>query len=374
VKVKYLSLIALASVAACAAPGASTDGSEAVGSSSADLTVTQSTQQAAATAAINVAIAYENGKLANQGDANYAHFDDLIWSAQEYAVVTAPNGTQEIQFDPNAPGYKYVPTMAMAMLEAAQDNPNVAAYLVGGLQSCFTGTSGAWVYSFRAGVLKGYSNNTTTTGSVPGVIVPTYMYQPSGYNSLSVVDTYKTVGLQSGQTAFTSTLTSTVSPSSARDFWFGMLTYTDLAQYASNTSAVAAKFNSQAQAAACSPFNGAGTGGNPYFTITLTVNNSTQPLPARFQGVGQQCYSTCVSTLTVDPDPYATPGPYYNAAGLVGPSINPFAYDYQQTSATIDHGGQYANGPDANGNPLSGTFSLPVTHKGMITNYSFSAL
>jgi len=374
VKVKYLSLIALASVAACAAPGASTDGSENVASSSADLTVTQSTQQAAATAAINVAIAYENGKLANNGDANYAHYDDIIWSAQAYSVVTAPNGTQEIQFDPNAPGYAFVPPMAKAMIEAAQDNPNVAAYLVGGLQSCFQQTSGAWVYTFRAGVLKGYSNNTTTTGSVPGVIVPTYMYQPSGYNSLSVVDTYKTVGLQSGQTQFTATLTSSVTPSAARDFWFGMLTYTDLAQYASNTSAVAAKFNSQAQAASCSPFNGAGSGGNPYFTISLTVNGSTQPLPARFQGVGQQCYSTCVSTLVVDPDPYATPGPYYNAAGLVGPSINPFSYDYNQSAATVDHGGQYATGPNALGTTVSGTFSLAVKHQGQITGYNFSGM
>lgn len=365
-KVKYLSLIALASVAACAAPGASTDGSESVASSSADLSVTQSTQQAAATAAINVAIAYENGKLANQGDANYAHFDDMIWAAQMYKVVTV-NGVQEIQFDPNAPGYKYIPNMAMAMLEAAQDNPNVAAYLVGGLQSCFQQTSGAWVYTFRAGVLKNYSNNTTTTGSIPGVIVPTYMYQPSGYNSLSVVDTYKTVGLQSGQSQFTATLTSTTSPTTARDFWFGMLTYTDLNQYASNTSAVAAKFNSQAQAASCSPFNGAGSGGNPYFTITL--NGS--PVPARFQGVGAQCYTTCTSTLVVDPDAYATPGPYYNAAGLVGPSINPFAYDYNQTYSTVDHGGQYATGPDSTGHVVSGTFSSPIYHRGVVSNYGF---
>jgi len=364
VKVKYLSLIALASVAACAAPGASTDGSENVASSSADLTVTQSTEQAAATAAINVAIAYENGKLPNQGDANYAHFDDMIWSAQMYSL--APGGTQ-IQFDPNAPGYKYVPSMAISMLQAAQDNPNVAAYLVGGLTSCFQQTSGAWVYSFRAGVLKGYSNNTTTTGSIPGVIVPTYMYQPSGYNSLSVVDTYKTVGLQSGQTAFTATLTSTVTPSTARDFWFGMLTYTDLAQYATNTSAVLAKFNTQAQAASCSPFNGAGSGGNPYFTITL--NGSS--IPARFQGVGAQCYTTCTPTLVVDPDPYATPGPYYNAAGLVGPSINPFAYDYNQSAATVDHGGQFATGPNAAGVTVSGTFSLQVKHGANITGYSF---
>ncbi len=257
--------------------------------------------------------------------------------------------------------------MAKAMIEAAQDNPNVAAYLVGGLQSCFTGTSGAWVYTFRAGVLKNYQNSSTTTGSLPGVIVPTGMYTPSGYNSMSVVDTYKTVGLASGATQFTATLTSTTSPTTARDFWFGMLTYTNLNQYSSNTSAISAKFNSQAQAASCSPFNGAGTGGNPYFTITL--NGS--PVAARFQGVGAQCYTTCTSTLVVDPDPYATPGPYYNAAGLVGPSINPFAYDYNQTSSTVDHGGQYATGPNAAGVTVSGSFTTAIRHQGAITGYGF---
>jgi len=210
--------------------------------------------------------------------------------------------------------------------------------------------------------------------SIDGVIVPTGMYVPSGYSNTAVVDTFKTVGLQSGQTQFTSTLTSTVSPAAARDFWFGMLTYTNLSQYASNTTAVKAKFNSQAQAASCSPFNGAGTGGNPYFTISLTVNGSTQPLPARFQGVGQQCYQTCTSTLVVDPDAYATPGPYYNAVGLVGPSINPYSFDFNQTTATIDHGGQYASGPNALGTVLNGTFSVAVKHQGQVTGYNFAGM
>jgi len=38
--------------------------------------------QAAATAALNVAAAYENSKPANDGDPNYAQYDGLIWSAQ----------------------------------------------------------------------------------------------------------------------------------------------------------------------------------------------------------------------------------------------------------------------------------------------------
>jgi hypothetical protein len=366
VNLRYLSLIALASVAACTAPTSSTD-SESVGSATEGVTAPTSTQQAAATAALNVAIAYENNKLPNTGDALYAQYDNLIWSAQMYSVT--PDGTK-IQFDPNAPGYKFIPNQAMAMLEAAQDNASVASYLVGGLQSCFSGTSGAWLYTFRAGTLKGYSNSTTTTGSLPGVGVPQYQYQPSGYNPLNVVDNYKTVGLQSGGNTITVTLTSVTNAQTVKDdFWFGMLTYTTLSGYP-NMTAVAAKFNSQAQAATGTPFNGAGTGGNPAFTITL----NGAPVAARFQGVGAQCYTTCTSTLVLDPTPYATPGPYYNAMGLVGPSTNEFGYDYTQTSATVDHGGQYATGPNGIGGTINGTFSIPVVHKGIVTNYSFQGM
>jgi hypothetical protein len=365
VKFRTLSLIALASVAACTAPSSSSD-SEAVGSTSEAVTVGTSTQQAAATAALNVAIAYENGKLANTGDANYAQYDNIIWAAQMYSLTT--DGTK-IQFDPNAPGYKFIPTMAHAMLEAAQDNASVASYLVGGLKSCFTDLKSGWLYTARVGALKGYQNSTTTRGTLPGVLVPAGQYTPSGYNANSVIDNYTTVGLGSGGSTLTVTLTSTTTPTTARDFWFGMLTYTNLTSFP-NTTAVAAKFNSNGQTAACSPFNGAGSGGNPAFTITL--NGS--PVPARFQGVGAQCYSTCTSTLVIDPQPYATPGPYYNVAGLVGPSINPFAYDYTQVAATLDHGGQYANGPNGVGTAVSGTFTVPILHKGVVTNYGFQSM
>jgi hypothetical protein len=364
VKVRYLSIIALASVAACTAPTSSSD-SEAVGSSSEALNVTTSTQQAAATAALNVGIAYENNKLPNTGDPLYAQYDNILWAAQMYTVT--PDGTK-IQFDPNAPGYAFIPNAAAAMLEAAQDNANVASYLVGGLQSCFAQTKSAWLYNFRMGVLKGYQNGKTTTGTLSGLVVPTGMYTPSGYNPASVIDNFSTVGLQKSGTTINVTMTSTTTPTTARDFWFGLLTYSNLSQFSSN-AAVIAKFSAGAQTAACTPFNGAGSGGNPSFTITL--NGS--PVAARFQGVGAQCYSTCTSTMVLDPMPYATPGPYYNAVGLVGPSTNEFGLDYTQVSATVDHAGQWASGVDQNNNPLNGTFSIPVTHKGTVTNYAFQA-
>jgi hypothetical protein len=365
VKVRYLSLIALASVAACTAPTSKSD-SEAVGSSEQAVTTASSVQVAAATAALNVAIAYENNKLANTGDSQYATYDNLIWTAQIYSLTS--DGTK-IQFDPNGPGYKFVPNQAMAMLEAAQDNAALASYLVGGLKSCFTTTSGNYMYNFRAGVLKNYSNNTTTTGTLPGLVVPLQNYQPPGYNPAAVIDNFSTVGLKNGGNTITTTLTSTVSPSTARDFWFGMLTYSALSAY-SNMTAVKAKYTvSGQQDIACSPFNGAGTGGNPALVITL----NGQTMPARFNGVGAQCYQTCTSTLVIDPMPYATPGPYYNAMGLVGASTNEFGLDYTQIAATVDHGGQWATGPDQNGNTLQGTFSAPIVHRGVVTNYGFAS-
>jgi hypothetical protein len=366
VQLRFYALMAAVPIAACMNASNEPQDKEAVAQTAESVTTySTSTMQAAATAALNVAIAYENNKPINYGDPNYLQYDNLIWTAQSYSVT--PDGTK-IQFDPNVPGYNFISNEAQAMLEAAQDNPNVASYLVAGLKSCFTDTSGAWIYNVRAGVFKGYENGTTTTGTVSAITPPQYMYTPPGYVPANVIDHFTTVGIANGNDVATVTLTSTTFPTTARDYWFGLLTYSDLTPFA-NTTAIKAKFNSQAQAASCSPFNGPGAGGNPRFTITL----NGQTLAARFQGVGAQCQQTCTSTLRIDPTPYATPGAYYNVAGVVGPSINPFAYDWTQTSATVDHGGQFAAGPDLLGNYIMGTFSLPVYHKGTITNYSFIA-
>jgi hypothetical protein len=319
------------------------------------------TARAVATGALNVAVAYEANKPANNGDANYGQYDGFIWSAHSFIIS---NG--KMAWDPNVPGYAYVSNQAQAQLEAMQDNPAVAAYLVAGLQSCFNDTKAQWVYDFRAQVLKGYQNNTTTTGTMGGTLPDQYAYRPSGYNVNSVLDHYTTVGMAPGSNVINVTETSSASPSTAQDFWFGLLTYTSLANF-SNTSAVSAKFNNNAQTAACSPFNGPGGTANPYLVIKL---NGTV-VPARFQGVGAQCYQSCTSTLTLDPDAYAIPGPYYNSMGLVGPQANPFGFDPAATSATTDHGGQYATTWDANGNPIYGEFMSPIVHRGVTTGYNW---
>jgi len=93
--------------------------------------------QAVATGALNIAIDYENNKPGNNGDPNYAQYDNLIWSSQSFVISGST-----IAFDPNAPGYAFVPNQAKADLGFMQMDPGVAAYLVDGLQSCFNDSSG----------------------------------------------------------------------------------------------------------------------------------------------------------------------------------------------------------------------------------------
>jgi hypothetical protein len=169
-----------------------------------------------------------------------------------------------------------------------------------------------------------------------------------------------------GSNVITVTETNSTYPVSAQDYWFGLLTYEMFSNYPNN-GAVAAKFNPNGVTAACSPFNGPGGTPNPYFTMTL---NGAQ-IPARFQGVGAQCNNACTSTLTLDPDAYAVPGPYYNSNGLVGPTPNPYVFDPTAISATADHAYQYASSVDASGNAIWGEFMSPVMHRGTITGYSW---
>jgi len=119
--------------------------------------------RAVATGALNVAEAYENFKAPTNGDPNYAQYDGLIWSAQSFVV-----SGNKIAFDPNVPGYAFVPVQAQAQLDAMQDNPSVASYLVTGLASCFADTSGTLVYNFKAGVLKGFTYPGPSSGTLAG--------------------------------------------------------------------------------------------------------------------------------------------------------------------------------------------------------------
>ncbi len=313
--------------------------------------------RAVATGALNLAIAYENNKLPNTGDANYPYYDNLIWASTSFVV----SGGQ-MAFDPNVPGYAFIPPQAVAALEAMQQSPEVASYLTAGLTSCFLQGADN-VYSFKAGVLKGfvYPGSSKSVSIIGGR--PTGVIQ--NYNPLEVTDSFTTSGVSSnGAEAITVTLTgTTVYP----DLWFGILTASGL-QLFPNTQAVYNKYTG-GNSVACSPFNGPGGTANPYFAMTL--NGSS--VPARFQGVGQECQGGgCSSTMTLDPDPYSGSGAYYNTAGLVGPQPNPFALNPCDLLANPAHQGQWSTSTNASGATVWGTFSTPVVFKGQVVDYSWS--
>jgi hypothetical protein len=311
----------------------------------------------AATAALNVAAAYANDKLPNDGDSMYDDYDGFIWAAQAYAI----SGNQII-FDPNVPGYKYIPNQAKAELAFSQLDPGVASYLVDGLQSCFNNTDSQLIYNFRPGVLKGYASNTTTTGTLSGLIAE--YGAPSGYNRASAVDKYSTVGLGHGGKTVSSTLTSTTAHP---DYYFGLLVAISLTNFADTAAVVKKYYSTQGDGAACSPFNGPGGSANPYFVVSL--NN--QAISPRFDGAGQACASVCTSQIVIDPVAYATPGAYYDSSGnLVGPQVNPFTLDQAQLYAVANHQSQWAMRV-SNGVETWGTFSTPVTLFG-VTKYAYT--
>jgi hypothetical protein len=312
--------------------------------------------RAVATGALSVAEAYENNKVPNHGDPNYAQYDGLIWSAQSYVI-----SGNKIAFDPNVPGYAFIPVQAQAELDAMQDNASVASYLVTGLASCFADTSGALVYNFKAGVLKGFAYPGPSSGQVPGGVPPAGGWTPPGYNPNTATDSFTATGA-----AVNGAEQITINMTSKTDYWFGILTSSGFSSFP-NSSPVLAKFKS-GNGESCSPFNGPGGGtGNPFLVITL--NGTT--VPARYQGSGAQCQNSCRSTMVVDPIAYATPGQYYTASGLVGPQPNPYGFDPTQTAATIDHAGQWATTISQYGYMVYGAFSSPIVHRGVTTGYAW---
>jgi hypothetical protein len=232
---------------------------------------------------------------------------------------------------------------------------------VTGLASCFADTSGALVYNFKAGVLKGFTYPGPSSGTLPGGVPPVGDWTPPGYSPTTATDSYTATGAAAnGAEQITINMTSTA------DYWFGILTSSGLTSFP-NTSAILAKFKS-GNGTSCSPFNGPGGGtGNPFLVITL---NGTA-VPARFQGTGAQCQNGCKSTMVVDPVAYATPGSFYNGVGLVGPQPNPFGFDPTQTAATIDHAGQWATTTNQYGTLVYGAFTSPILHRGVTTGVAW---
>jgi hypothetical protein len=312
------------------------------------------TSRAAATAALEVALAYETNKVKDTSPADpmYSSYDGLIWSPQSYIVSTCSGCSSygsQITFDPNVPGYNFIPNQAKAELAFAQMDPSVASYLVAGLTSCFIDTASQYVYNFNAAPLAGY---TFSTKAVSKNISEDAWGDPG-------VDNFTILG---GTANGSETISLTESQVSGKDMAFGLLTTTSFWDF-SNTTAAANKFHGGANA--CSPFNGPGGAlANPYLVMSLNGSSlgARQVVsPAECQNLG------CTSSLVVDPVAYATPGAYYDTAGVVGPQPNPFTLDPSSLYGTPDHSTQYAINPYAQ----YGTFTTPVTMMGQ-TKYKFN--
>ncbi len=313
---------------------------------------------ASATTAYKMAVDYEKGKLANNGDTNYPIYDQTVWSAQSFRLAS---GNATIEFDPNAPGYAFVPNSLKVDLAVAQLDPTVASYLTAGLVNCFAATDGSMVYAFRADFLKGFSYPTKSSSSVTN---------PDGS-----VDNFTASGAAKSSGQQVITVTASSGPAKA-DPDFGIMRYLSASSlFSSYYTSVYPKFTAYdvsvgsnpsswhgRYAAACSPFNGPGGSSNPYFVLSQSINGVSQNMSAWFQGVGSQsCNNGCTATFQVDPIPYAQPGAYYDASGnLVGPQANPFALLVTDLYADPAHAGQWAT-RTVLGVQQWGTFSTAVS-------------
>jgi hypothetical protein len=328
---------------------------------------------ASASTALAIATHYEKDKLPNNGDPLYALYDQTIWSAQSFRIAS---GNASIEFDPNMPGYAFIPNSVKADLAFAQLDPSVASYLTAGLVSCLSVSDGSMVYGFRADFLKGFAYPASHNGSVT--------------NSDGSVDNFTAQGSAINKGQETIAVTANSGPTKP-DPDFGILRYLNASwngsapTFPNYWTAIYPKFQGSdlnvgavnpgtwhgRYAAACTPFNGPGGSSNPYFILNQSINGQPQSFSAWFQGVGSQsCNNGCTASFKVDPAPYTEPGVYFDINNNpVGMQSNPFDLDPAYLYAVPDHASQWAT-RTVNGVQQWGTFSKPVVMYG-VTEYKY---
>jgi hypothetical protein len=324
---------------------------------------------ASASTALSIATHYEKDKLPNNGDPLYSLYDQTIWSAQSFRVAS---GSASIEYDPNMPGYAFIPNSVKADLAFAQLDPSVASYLTAGLVSCFSVSDGSMVYAFRADFLKGFRYPASHNGSVT--------------NSDGSVDNFTAQGSPINKAQQIINISANSGPGTP-DPSFGILRYLNASwngsapTFPNYWTAIYPKFLGSDMnvgspnpgswhgryAAACTPFNGPGGSSNPYFVLSQTINGQHQNFSAWFQGVGSQsCNNGCTANFQVDPAPYTEPGAYFDINNNpVGMQSNPFALDPAYLYAVPDHASQWAT-RTVNGVQQWGTFSKAVTMYGVL--------
>jgi hypothetical protein len=366
VKYGYLSVIVMASAAACAVPtSSSSEGNETLQSAATScptLTATQANERAAATIAYNLmklASVYATGT--QDPGAGWS-----ILASQRYQVQSSGTG---IEFNPN--DNLYVGGWVTAAMKAAlaipqQASPDVATFLSQGLKTAQSNTNGSVYPSFQGiGALYNFNGTGPTTVSVPNFL---------GASSDKV--TLTAAPTACGSTVFTFSETvvdaylyAPILAESVDDGGNGGGWMTNLPTV--NGVSVPAGFNKSGLSVPSTPFNGTSTTtGNSFLVLTINGVAPNWSTPSDFAGV--DCYnyahSTCTGSVQIDPAPYSEPGPQYNTAGVVlGTTSNPFTIDSNYLVADPTHEGQWATRV-VSGVLEWGTFTTPVTI-GAFTDY-----
>jgi len=321
--------------------------------------------RSAASGAVGLLVSYETNKLPNSSpaDPHYSLYDGFLLSAHMYTLNSTNTG---IVFDPNAPGYAFIPDAAQATLAVMQTNPEVGNYLAMGLQSCFANANGSSIYTVKAAPFKGLTGAGTGTS---------WVSTPGG--SAGSTDTYNVVVTPPSQSTpeadvYTLSLKSTVDTS------FGAAYVTSNGTYFWLNTAMMKKFqtvtsnhgnNGGGSSVGCSPFNGPGGSANPFFMIKLNGSG----VPAYLQNQATNCQNGCTSTLVVDPLAYQTAPA---ASATMGQSLSTaFQMDSTNTVALPAYYQYWAWTTNASGATVYGTFNSPinsvVNRKAVLTGYGW---
>jgi hypothetical protein len=268
-----------------------------------------------------------------------------------------------IQFDSSDPLYSHVTNAMKAELAFAQQNANVAQYIVNGLWRAQVFTNGkVYPLIFSIPALAGYTGKTTTV----------HLSDPTSQNNSH----YATLTSTSWCNDTAVTISETVNESWA----YAPIAFNPITDWRSGppsayVGVTGGTANGQTIANAnqsFTPFMGT-DGSNPFLLVSI---NGTAQNWAFENFTPTNCWDnpsptyTCSSSMVIDPIAYAEPAAYYDTNGnLVGPQVNPFALSGTQLYADPAHQGQWATRV-ANNVQEWGTFSQPVTLFGT-TKYQY---
>ena len=327
-------------------------GSTGGGSSCTALSSSQAEERAAATVALQlmrmVAPTMPTGWAGNYPLVQTQGFS--ILASQRYRVQSSGTG---IEFDPTDPLYSYV-TSAMqgALMLPQQMDSAFAQFLSDGLKAAYSSTDGKVFPSIRSiGALANFQPPGPTT---------VYVSDPTTNTNNSHKTVVSTTSQACGIQLFNFNET-------VQDSWqYAPILGDSISLWRGNVPAGFTGTNHVPS----TPFNG--PSGNPY--LIVSVNGSQVNWSSASSFAGQYCYNfpnaTCTGSIQIDPAPYSEPGDQFDMSGnLLGTQANPFIIDSNLILADPSHQGQWATRTVA-GTQSWGTFATAVSY-GAYTSYKY---